>query len=176
MTHYTGGFLIESNAAFIHPQFNPNNLTNNVALIQLPHRPIQPSIQGINLAILGIDQPNARLVTVTGYGLTRSNNTSPVLQFAYGQILPNNNDECARSRNVTSVNSNFLCASVFRQPRICAGDTGSPVVVQHNRQLHVIGIGSHNPNDPECRHSTTLYVRVTSVLSWINEVIRPSRP
>lgn len=170
MNHYTGGIVIESNVAHIHPLFNPEDNSNNVALIRINTR---PSANPISIATPAIEtSSNALLMTVSGWGVTRFNETSPVLQFAYGRVLANDHPQCIEGQNITAVSPELLCVRVFEQSRVCSGDIGSPLVVQHNRQLYLVGLGSNNPNDSVCDRPITLFTSVSRVTAWIAELTR----
>lgn len=176
VAHYTGGETQISYDARIHPNYNPRTFINDIGLIRVPQaltsiatRRIElPNTQNVNL--------DGRVAVLTAWGRDQSGETSPVLQYAWTHISLATAQRC---RNLWSSNGQLppsadntaICATeIFEaQPpsRLCAGDSGSPLVIQDGRNLLLVGIGIFNSFDTECRENTSLFTRISGVRDWI---------
>lgn len=139
VTHYTGGETQISYDARIHPNYNPQTFTNDVGLIRLPQALTSILTRRIELPTSANLNLDGRVAVLTAWGRDQSGETSPVLQYAWTHISLANAPRC---RNLWSSNGQLppasdntaICATeIFEaQPpsRLCAGDSGSPLVVQ----------------------------------------------
>lgn len=175
VTYYTGGNAQISHDAHIHPEFSPENRSNDVALIRLPQAIVLRDVAQIGLPNVSFNSTRfeGNLVRISGWGVTRSNQISPILQYDYGHLLPNSHSKCTRNWNNLSIRPNLLCATSFTaSSRACSGDTGSPLVVEIGRnRLIQIGVATFDADANVCNNGTTLYTRTSSVVSWINSII-----
>jgi len=172
VTYYTGGAEQTSHEAYIHPFYNPNNNTNDVALIRIP------SSSGIGtqlssfIRLAAISQNNAtlnsRVVSIPGWGRTVLGDISPVLQFGYGQILQYNHPNC---NNRTGPGSPLLCATIFSQSaKSCVVDSGSPLVIQISRTFQQVGVATFDSSSGNCKNSVSLFTNIYSVREWISNI------
>lgn len=172
ITHYTGGTVQISHDARIHPNFNPQNNAFNVALIRFATA--LPNIQTIRIALPNPARPlnlNNRLAVMTAYGRDSSNELSPVLQYAWTTINPNNATECRALLNNTPAGQSLLCGTTITKSRsknrLCPGDSGSPLFVQEDRDLLLVGVGVSGSQDSACPTTTTLFTSITAVRDWL---------
>jgi secreted trypsin-like serine protease len=105
--------LIIYSEAIEHPDFNPKNLNNDIALIKIPDLPMNaPNILPVRLPKRS--QYNQTFIAVpaivSGFGRTSdsSNNISPYMQHVQLKIIPNK--ECQKMYGSKVVNDNVMCA------------------------------------------------------------------
>lgn len=158
MNFYTGGWVVNSRESHVHPNYNPITRANNIALIRAPGLsgkviPLMPSRWNLDLT--------RRQAVVAGWGLSPTNEVSPVLQFARGFILNSDETGCKHNfNNIAQNNNDRLCAQ-FNGQRACTGDTGSAMVVEENRVDYLVGIATFTARDGACTRSTSLFSGIT---------------
>jgi len=176
--------------AIAHPQWNPNAIENDIALLRLD----EPARRSRAVPLLlspdaGLENPPAK-VTVTGWGITRDivlqggESIDFVTQKPIRQddVLPDRlmevelplvaTDQCKASNAEVpaSIDSRNLCAGVPEGGKAdCHGDSGGPLVGRDNRgqwvQVGVVswGVGCARPGHPG------VYTRVSAFAAWIHE-------
>jgi len=172
------GLILEATDFFVHPQYNPNNANNDVALVNLGRRvPSSATIRPIRLP--GKDALNetyvGALATASGWG--RIGNTLPVSEtLNYVHLIVIDNSRCALdfvNHNEIVVDST-ICAIGIESPAqsTCNGDSGGPLIhVEDDGIPTLIGVVSF-VNDNGCDYdSASGYVRPQFFLDWINESI-----
>lgn len=171
ITHYTGGDVLTSREVFIHPDYNQQNSTFDVALIR-----IQNVVNALN--VRHVELPSSRLeidgrvAVLTGWGRDTTGGASPVLQFAWTTISVDG-PKCR------SINTNghslqpIICATKILDPAqvyySCLGDSGSPLVVQDGRKFVLVGVGNFNWNEKECSILSTEFTNIEAVRDWIRQ-------
>lgn len=165
---YTGGRVVISREGHAHPEYDQYTQSNNFGLIRVS------AINTVSILLLpavsNVILPGRQTI-VSGWGLASNNEISPVLQYTHGNILDSNDQNCKYNFNNMTVNSSRLCATFSGQYR-CAGDFGSPLVIQVNRTNYLVGIASLNPRDVRCYNSTTLFSGITpAVREWIGDIV-----
>lgn len=170
VTYYTGGNVQEQTTqeAYIHPHYDPINKRNDVALIRIAAN--NHVSYTIRLLPQSLDNSHLKdqFTLISGWGLTRSNDVSPVLQFGYGRINSNSHFNCINNWKGGEIHAEMLCATFYQQTsRSCAGDTGSPLAIRINRVWYQVGIAVFNANENICQNSTSLFTRISSVTDWI---------
>lgn len=177
VTYYTGGVVLHNISIHFHPEYNPYEKTNDVALLRLSHSvsDLLPGISLIELANLNITALHNHLIKTIGYGLSDSLNVSPVLQFSYGELLPNSDPRCKNDWDDILIGPNFLCASIYQEEAdayaTCAGETGSPLVLDIEGKSQLIGIAIFNAGNSLCQDATSLYTNLATVAGWIRRTI-----
>lgn len=181
VTHYTGGDTVTSHDARIHPLYNPQNSTNDVALIRISP-PLHPSLTrpvrlpNPNVQAEALGDLNGRVAILTAWGRDLSGDFSPVLQYTWTQINNASSPACtelfqSQHGQGQRAGDSVLCATeinaVRQRHRFCAGDNGSPLVVQTNRDLILVGLGVYNAHEDHCPNATTLFTNIASVRDWI---------
>ncbi|XP_053674020.1 collagenase-like [Anopheles nili] len=158
---------------FIHPEFDPWKLTNDVALIRLPSTvPYSLEIHPIRLPI-GLPSKDlyiGRKATVSGFGRTSDavQSISTVLKFEYMRII--SNAECANVYGASIIRNTTLCAIGWERSNqnVCQGDSGGPMVLQQDDSSWVqIGIVSFVSSRGCSTGDPSGYIRVVNYLSWI---------
>lgn len=168
--HYTGGRVYTSYEAYIHPFFNATSNQNNVALIYIPNI-FATADETLEFFPSNRRYPNLVGNTTLVVGWGRSDNlqqVSPLLQFAYGKVVPNS--ACAYNLNGSGDNSEGTLCVGFRGQRGCAGDTGSPLAAQVNRVWYLVGVAAFDAGLNICKQSNTLFTPLYTFRQWVSNV------
>ncbi|XP_029301697.1 mannan-binding lectin serine protease 1 [Cottoperca gobio] len=179
---------------FLHPNFQPNNYNNDIALLRLKERveftelilPVclpPPHNQGDPPSPL----PNS-LGVVAGWGISNFNAssssgdpptlTSDLLQYVKLPVV--SQDECEASYTSRSVSynitDNMFCAGFFEGGRdTCLGDSGGAFVMEDevSRRWAVFGLVSWGgPEDCGSQRVYGVYTRVAKYVEWIQEQLQ----
>ncbi|XP_063698812.1 serine protease 3-like [Culicoides brevitarsis] len=168
-------FSITSQKKIEHSGYNPTNLNNDIALVELPAAlqwsklvsPVQlPSYTQASQSFLN------RQATVSGFGLTSdSSGASDRLMYVNVRVI--GNSECSAYYGTEIVKGFTLCSRGWDHNRqqTCQGDSGGPLVtfdetIGDNIIIGVVSFVSSNgceAGDPAG------YVRVSSYLDWIHK-------
>uniref|UniRef100_A0A3Q3EZ82 Peptidase S1 domain-containing protein n=1 Tax=Labrus bergylta TaxID=56723 RepID=A0A3Q3EZ82_9LABR len=178
-----GSSLIRSvKLLLLHPDFQPNNYNNDIALLKLTERVeftelIRPGDPPAPL-------PNS-LGVVAGWGISNDNTssssgappslTSDVLQFVKLPVV--SQDECQASyasRSISyNITDNMFCAGFFEGGRdTCLGDSGGAFVMEDrvSRRWVVFGLVSWGgPEECGSQRVYGVYTRVAKYVEWIQE-------
>lgn len=162
-----------STQMFIHPEYNPSNLNNDISLIQLPTAlNFSTNIQPINL--IPSSQANNNFIgtvaTIAGYGLVDDEylENSPVLLYAQMNII--NNSACTSIFGSDVVISSTLCAQApdGTNQSICSGDSGGPLLVTDSSGNYMqIGINSFVAKDMCSEGYPAGFGRLSSFLDFV---------
>jgi len=131
--------VIHATEVVIHPDYNPNDFDNDIAIIKLEHpfflhggrqtiRRMEEPDQFEKLHYAGYLGGQADL-TVLGWGtLSEGGQASKVLHFVKLPYVSNH--ECKRAMSPYSVLSGMMCAGDTKNGKIdaCQGDSGGPLV------------------------------------------------
>ncbi|KTG39949.1 hypothetical protein cypCar_00024434 [Cyprinus carpio] len=177
----------------LHPQFDPQNYNNDIALIKLSQEVVlsaliqpvclpRPGVKGHTLMPL----PNT-LGIVAGWGINTANTSastsgltsdlgtvSELLQYVKLPIVPQ--DECEASYASRSVNynitSNMFCAGFYEGGQdTCLGDSGGAFVTQDARSGRWVAQGLVSWGGPEeCGSQRVygVYTRVANYIHWLH--------
>lgn len=118
----------------MHPQYNPNTITNDVALLRL-ESPIQftDKIRPVCLPNKNHNFDNKDAI-VAGWGLIKEGGvTSNYLQEVTVPIITN--QQCRNTRYKNKIHDVMLCAGLVKQggKDACQGDSGGPLIVNEGR-------------------------------------------
>ncbi|KAK5600861.1 hypothetical protein CRENBAI_008504 [Crenichthys baileyi] len=174
---------------FLHPDFQPNNYNNDIALLRLSER------VEFNRMVLPICLPPAHsqdhpsfllphsLGLVAGWGISNASSTpspspltSDLLQYVKLPVVPQ--DECRASYTLRSVNynitDNMFCAGFFQGGRdTCLGDSGGAFVMEVKRRWAVFGLVSWGgPEDCGSQRVYGVYTRVDKYVNWIQSHVQ----
>ncbi|KAL7743600.1 hypothetical protein ACLKA6_013405 [Drosophila palustris] len=170
--------------AFIHPQFESDNLTNDIALLRLAHSIDWQQQQHVEPVCLpppigaGAGLLEGSAVDVSGWGITEHNNkASSVKRKAtlHIQSLVQCR-ETYRKQGYTLANSQ-LCASGGDDVNSCPGDSGGPLTAdgytaQRNLFVYLVGIVSYGKKRCGLSDFPSVYTSVSSYMDWIQQTIR----
>ncbi|XP_059622646.1 brachyurin-like [Phlebotomus argentipes] len=160
-------FYVSQNAT-VHPNFNPVNLNNNLAIIQLTESVAANIATPIVMA--PVDLMPAMQYIYFGYGST--NPTTPdavpyVLQQAFTTLLPVNQCQIVYGNQLVTEAS--WCAQGSLTTSLCFGDQGGPLL--HFLDRFLVGIASFWM--PPCNSGhPNVFVRVSHYRDWINQEIQ----
>lgn len=153
-----------------HPQYNPNTLANDIAVIRFPAAPVTLNafVQIIDLASNDAELFVGEAVHVSGFGRWSDNNNtaSDVLRFTVKNVITN---LACRLRFPTLIQDSTICAIGDSEINnaVCNGDSGGPLAARRNGvslQVGVVSFGS--PFGCE-RGVPDGYARVSSFFNWI---------
>nr|XP_020515672.2 mannan-binding lectin serine protease 1 [Labrus bergylta] len=187
-----GSSLIRSvKLLLLHPDFQPNNYNNDIALLKLTERvEFTELIRPVCLPPLHnkgdppAPLPNS-LGVVAGWGISNDNTssssgappslTSDVLQFVKLPVV--SQDECQASyasRSISyNITDNMFCAGFFEGGRdTCLGDSGGAFVMEDrvSRRWVVFGLVSWGgPEECGSQRVYGVYTRVAKYVEWIQE-------
>lgn len=164
---------VTSSAYRIHPDYNPNNMNNDIATLILPaHVGFTPEIQPLNLAIETAGSFAGELATVTGWGRTSDESAanSPQLQYAQNNVITN--ADCW-SFYAAIVIPSTICISNTGGRGICNGDSGSPLTVGGSGFRTQIGVASFWSTVGCAVGAPSAFARVSSFRTWINSNMIP---
>ncbi|XP_016840461.1 phenoloxidase-activating factor 2 isoform X1 [Nasonia vitripennis] len=164
----------------LHPQFNANNLENDLAIITLNGYVNIPSYANVNTACKPTTAPvTGRRCYVAGWGKNLfgpNGSYQSILKEVDVPIL--DNTDCENRLKQTRLGAafvlnrvSFMCAGGEAGKDACTGDGGAPLVCQKaSGQWEVVGIvawgiGCATPGVPG------VYTNVFNFLPWINTVV-----
>uniref|UniRef100_A0A3Q2D7J6 MBL associated serine protease 1 n=1 Tax=Cyprinodon variegatus TaxID=28743 RepID=A0A3Q2D7J6_CYPVA len=169
---------------FLHPDFQPNNYDNDIALLRLSQRvEFNRLIRPVCLPPAHReDHPSSLLPhslgLVAGWGISNASSTpslslltSDLLQYVKLPVVPL--DECRASyasrSNYYNITDNMFCAGFFQGGKdTCLGDSGGAFVMEVKRRWAVFGLVSWGgPEDCGSQRVYGVYTRVEKYVDWI---------
>lgn len=173
LTSTIGGQLQTSFESISHPDYNLDNLNNDIAIISIP-TPLtfSPSIQSIRLPTNSQIGSTFRDVSavVSGWGATsHGSGASQILRWAGMRVI--GNGECGDYFGDDVVVDHVVCATGSGGPTQghCSGDSGSPLTIDEagvRTQIGVVSFGAAAGCD---RPYPSGYMRTANFIHWINE-------
>jgi secreted trypsin-like serine protease len=161
----TAGETINVTQLTNHPDYNPANLNNDMALLKLEGN----STLGLPIIPAGAAETNfnapGTAARVIGWGKTEAGTASSVLREVAQEIATD--AQCAATTTVTNA---MICAktptgdSTVRES--CQGDSGGPLFTQNPplRQIGVVSFGSQSCLEID---KPGVYAKVTEFASWL---------
>ncbi|XP_001845462.2 collagenase [Culex quinquefasciatus] len=157
----------------IHPQYNPNNLNNDIGLIQLA-TPVTFSQNIQAIALPAADRTGETFVdnqaTVSGFGRTVDGGpVSPTKNWVNIRII--SNAQCMLTYGPSVVVGSTVCGLGWdhNAQSTCNGDSGGPLAIQENGQSLQIGVVSFVSSAGCASGHPSGYVRTTHFRTWINQ-------
>ncbi|XP_026730343.1 brachyurin-like [Trichoplusia ni] len=174
---YSGGIRINTNQVYTHPQWNPFNLNNDVAMIYLP-----VSVSNApGIAPISLPQNNelwqtfvGQWATAVGFGKTSDQQTGSSTVVSHVGLQVMNVAQCQQIYNnpqqgLFYVVASTLCTAGWGGVGICGGDSGGPLVTNFNGRNILIGVSSFAAHNA-CQHGhPSAFARVTSFINFINQ-------
>jgi len=164
---------LHATAFLLHPNYNENFNTNDVAIIRLPH-PIAFSANIRAISLPGLSLSASRFeneeVHIPGFGVTVTggNIISEQLFFAHKRVISNN--ECLQHFSDQFIDDSTMCANGIDNSlqTSCFGDRGGGLVTLIAGDWTLLGITSlFHPNG--CTGLTPAgYERLTTHVHWIS--------
>lgn len=153
---------------FIHPNYNPMNLNNDIAALKVS-KPFEFSdfVAPIPIATKYEDENNieGELAVSSGWGLARENGTVEN-KLLFAEMFVVNQKNCQETYASGWVFDGVICAENSKENKtICKGDSGGPLVSKSSG--HLIGITSFgNSCEPLIPGG---FARITYYLDWIKK-------
>lgn len=167
----------------MHPQFEPNNMTHDIALLRL-ERPIDwQQLQHVEPVCLPIrrganaDQLASSAADVSGWGRTENNQLSTVKRKAMLHVLAQQQCVPLYREQGYVIGPGQLCATGGINVDSCSGDSGGPLTVEaytprRDRFVYLAGIVSFGKEHCGRTDFPGVYTRVSSYMDWIEQTIR----
>ena len=158
---------------YIHPNYNPTTLNNDVSVILLPSPlTFDSNIQPI--ALVPSSQANNNFLgtvgIIAGFGLTDDEYLDYSKVLLYAQMTIINNAQCVSVFGANVVIDSTLCAEPFEgtNQSICSGDSGGPLLARDaSGNLMQIGINSFVAKDMCTEGYPAGFARLSSFLDFI---------
>ncbi|XP_014470670.1 PREDICTED: serine proteinase stubble isoform X2 [Dinoponera quadriceps] len=160
---------------YIHHNHNSQTLDNDIALLKLHGQAeLKDGVCLVCLPARGVSHTAGKRCTVTGYGYMGEAGPIP-LRVREAEIPIVSDAECIRKVNAVTEKIFILPASSFcaggeQGNDACQGDGGGPLVCQDDGFYELAGLvswgfGCGRQNVPG------VYVKVSSYIGWINQII-----
>ncbi|XP_045449079.1 trypsin alpha-3-like [Melitaea cinxia] len=161
VNYNSGGIRISTNDVVTHPNYNTNNINNDVAVIRISSVTFNNNIRPIALATGSNDYVGATAVAA-GFGRTSDfGGISSLARHVSLQVIDNNT--CASAYIAGYVVDSTLCTSNSGGRSPCGGDAGGPLAIGNT----LIGISSFG-SSRGCTTAPGCFARVTSFASWLS--------
>ncbi|KAL0828782.1 hypothetical protein ABMA28_003696 [Loxostege sticticalis] len=161
----TGGTRMTTNQVIMHPQYNMNNLNNDVAIIRHNRVNFNNQINRIALAT-GSNNYAGTWATAAGFGATGDGPSASNPDKRQTNLLVITNAVCAPRYQTGIVIGSTLCVSTTHGSSTCPGDSGGPLAIGSGNNRILIGITSFGTSSCTRGHPAG-FARVTSFASWI---------
>ncbi|XP_026746125.1 collagenase-like [Trichoplusia ni] len=166
---FSGGTRVATSRVQMHGNYNPNTLSNDVAMILFGHVSYTNVIQAVALPTGSLQSSNfaGQWARAAGYGKTSDAAGISQSQFqSHVSLQVITNAVCAQSFG-SIVIASTLCTSGAGAVGTCSGDSGGPLSVSSGNQRVLIGVTSFGSARGCQIGLPSGFARVTSYLSWI---------
>ncbi|XP_050677519.1 brachyurin-like [Leptidea sinapis] len=168
-----GRRIVHASEVHIHPDFQPDNFTNDLALLKLTNTiQLTDTIMTVRLPYLSISTFNfaGAAGTLSGWGIAGPTVTfvSPTLRSKTMTVIT---DQLCNSTFFSELPPNTVCA-LAQFSGTCKGDNGGPLTIFYNdtEEDILIGVASF-VHESGCNDSMpSVFTRVSRFLQWISEV------
>lgn len=160
---------------YIHHNHNSQTLDNDIAILKLHgEADLKEGVCLVCLPARGTSQQAGKKCTVTGYGYMGETGPIP-LRVREAQVPVVNDNECVRKINAVTEKIFILPASSFcaggeEGHDACQGDGGGPLVCEDGGYYELTGLVSWGFG---CGRKDVpgVYVKISSFIGWINQII-----
>ncbi|KAJ0172035.1 hypothetical protein K1T71_012008 [Dendrolimus kikuchii] len=160
---------------YIHHNHNSQTLDNDIALLKLHGKAeLKEGVCLVCLPARGVSHAAGKRCTVTGYGYMGEAGPIP-LRVREAELPIVSDAECIRKVNAVTEKIFILPASSFcaggeEGNDACQGDGGGPLVCQDDGFYELVGLVSWGFG---CGRQDVpgVYVKVSSFIGWINQII-----
>nr|QAR48645.1 chymotrypsin-like serine protease precursor [Chilo infuscatellus] len=164
---FSGGTRVNTNNIVMHPNWNWNNLNNDVAVIVHNFVGFTNNINRILLAS-GNNAFAGQWATAAGYGRTSdtaSITNTQAKRHVTVQVITN---AVCRNTFGTIIVDSTICVATTGGNSPCPGDSGGPLAIGSGNNRQLIGIVSFGARAGCTRGFPAAFARVTSFNSWIS--------
>lgn len=160
---------------YIHHNHNSQTLDNDIAILKLHgEADLKPGVCLVCLPARGTSQQAGKKCTVTGYGYMGETGPIP-LRVREASVPVVNDNECVRKINAVTEKMFILPASSFcaggeQGHDACQGDGGGPLVCEDTGYYELTGLVSWGFGCGR-RDVPGVYVKISSFIGWINQII-----
>ncbi|XP_053602824.1 vitamin K-dependent protein C isoform X2 [Plodia interpunctella] len=171
MTRGRGELEMRVTEAVIHPQYDPDTVVNDVALLRLPSA-ARPDL-GHGIACLPDSAqalPPHSTCIILGWGKRRPTDLHGTRVLHEAQVSTIQQGVCRRSYWQYAITDNMVCAGRGRRDS-CAGDSGGPLLCRdRDMRYYLQGITSFGDGCGK-RGKYGIYTRTAGYVPWIKRVM-----
>ncbi|XP_013141153.1 PREDICTED: transmembrane protease serine 9 [Papilio polytes] len=157
--------------AVVHPNYDPDTVVNDVAMLRLP-APARPEL-GHGIACLprpGHQLPPHATCTILGWGKKRATDAHGTRILHEAQVSTVQQGVCRRSYWQYAITDDMVCAGRGRRDS-CAGDSGGPLLCRdRNMRYYLQGITSFGDGCGK-RGKYGIYTRTAGYVTWMRTVM-----
>ncbi|CAH1636791.1 unnamed protein product [Spodoptera littoralis] len=170
---HSGGERIATRQVIMHPQYVPQFLTNDVAMIYLPWNAmmtgnVRPIRLPRNMELW--NQFENHWAMAAGFGKTSDAQQTSASVVSHVSLQVINTDTCAQRFVAGFVTHSTICTSGVGSVGICGGDSGGPLAAHDNfGEPFLIGISSFAALDRCQGGFPSGFARVTSFIGFISQ-------
>ncbi|XP_055389269.1 phenoloxidase-activating factor 2-like [Condylostylus longicornis] len=164
---------------YIHPEFNSNNLYNDVALIRLASEVQLGPVPTIASICLSPNSFSGQKCYVAGWGKDDFNGLYQAIQKEV-DVTVISTDTCQEKLRKTRLGPNFVlngttfvCAGGENGKDACTGDGGSPLVCSSNGRWYAVGLVAWGIGCA-VKDVPGVYVNLSTYIPWIESIIAQS--
>ncbi|XP_047514997.1 transmembrane protease serine 9 [Pieris napi] len=171
LVHGYGEVEMRVTEAVIHPQYDPDTVVNDVAMLRLP-APARPDL-GHGIACL--PNPHQLLAphttcVILGWGKKRPSDVHGTRILHEAQVSTIQQGVCRRSYWQYAITDNMVCAGRGRRDS-CAGDSGGPLLCRdRSMRYYLQGITSFGDGCGK-RGKYGIYTRTSNYVPWMRAVM-----
>lgn len=171
----SGGHQQTATRAINHPQFNPQNLNNDVSLIEVPSAvPLSAAVATVRLPTRSQASAtfNTYLTTVSGWGaVTHGGPAQALLRWVNVRVITN--AVCAQTYGGGVVQPFVLCTTgTGGNQGTCGGDSGGPLVLNEGgvpTQVGIVAFGAPDWRGGCSAGFPSGFMRTGHYLAWIQQ-------
>ncbi|KAL0861786.1 hypothetical protein ABMA27_009260 [Loxostege sticticalis] len=169
-----GGQLLNISDIYFHPQYNPDNLKHNLAILRMSkdkHFLKKKKIRKVLFDKMPDDLPSdVKQVTIVGWGAKdEKNKQDPSTKLSLAHLDLYKLEECKAVYSEPYVTESTFCAGFTRKRSgACEKDVGDPAVVAGV----LVGVVSFGP--PLCGtvDAPTVFTRIGIYAGWIDSILK----
>ncbi|RZC38537.1 Trypsin and/or DUF1986 domain containing protein, partial [Asbolus verrucosus] len=161
---------LASSSYVLHPDYDPSTLQNDLGLIEL-RIPIEFTNYILPIHSLPTEElPNFTKVAAIGWGQTSDEDAGLENDLKFVAVTSLTNMECQMTYG-NQITDNMVCVEGNYNEGICAGDTGTPlVVVKYLGNAQLAGVASFYSGNGCESTDPSGYTRIFPYINWIANV------
>lgn len=161
----TGGTRAQAQHGEVHPNYNPRNYMNDIAVV---FGPLDASSRAAEPATLFVQEamPAGQLLEVSGWGVTNTGSTS--IKLLRASVAYMDNAACNDAfRYDGRISDDMLCAGTETGEDACQGDSGGPLV-RIGSDARLVGVVSWGNGCGQLQYPG-VYSRVSYFSDWLHK-------